>query len=91
MYFRSEIKNISLFCPKCEITYEDKKVQFCTCGEKLEPMEEVQIDVDSEFVGSVVESMNLRKGQMQDMRETGAGKTRRYFCGDLPARSGAET
>ncbi len=48
-------------------------------GEKLEPMEEVQIDVDSEFVGSVVESMNLRKGQMQDMRETGAGKTRLIF------------
>ncbi len=48
-------------------------------GEKLEPMEEVQIDVDSEFVGSVVESMNLRKAQMQDMRETGAGKTRLIF------------
>jgi GTP-binding protein len=50
-----------------------------TTGKKLEPMEEVQIDVDSEFVGSVVESMNARKGQMQDMRETGAGKTRLIF------------
>jgi GTP-binding protein len=50
-----------------------------TTGERLEPMEEVQIDVDSEFVGSVVESMNLRKAQMQDMRETGAGKTRLIF------------
>lgn len=48
-------------------------------GERLEPMEEVQIDVDSEFVGSVVESMNLRKGQMTDMRTTGAGKTRLLF------------
>ncbi len=48
-------------------------------GEKLEPMEEVQIDVDSEFVGTVVESMNLRKGQMKDMRETGEGKTRLLF------------
>lgn len=48
-------------------------------GERLEPMEEVQIDVDSEFVGTVVESMNLRKGQMKDMRETGAGKTRVLF------------
>lgn len=48
-------------------------------GEKLEPLEEVQIDVDSEYVGSVVESMNLRKAQMQDMRETGAGKTRLIF------------
>ena len=48
-------------------------------GEKLEPLEEVQIDVDSEYVGSVVESMNLRKAQMQDMRKTGAGKTRLIF------------
>jgi GTP-binding protein len=48
-------------------------------GEKLEPMEEVQIDIDSEFVGSVVESMNLRKAQIKDMRETGAGKSRLIF------------
>lgn len=48
-------------------------------GERLEPMEEVQIDVDSEFVGPVVEAMNLRKGQMTDMRTTGAGKTRLLF------------
>lgn len=47
--------------------------------EKLEPMEEVQIDVDSEFVGAVVESMNVRKSQMKDMRETGEGKTRLIF------------
>ena len=48
-------------------------------GERLEPLEEVQIDVDSEYVGTVVESMNLRKSQMKDMRETGAGKTRLLF------------
>ncbi len=48
-------------------------------GEKLEPMEEVQIDVDSEFVGTVVESMSLRKAQMKDMRETRAGKARLIF------------
>jgi GTP-binding protein len=48
-------------------------------GERLEPMEEVQIDIDSEFVGSVVESMNLRKAQIKDMRETGAGKSRLIF------------
>lgn len=47
--------------------------------EKLEPMEEVQIDIDSEFVGTVVESMNSRKAQMKDMRETGAGKSRLIF------------
>lgn len=48
-------------------------------GQRLEPAEEVQIDIDSEFVGTVVESMNFRKAQMTDMRETGAGKTRIIF------------
>lgn len=48
-------------------------------GNKLEPMEEVQIDVDSEFVGSVVKSMSARKGQMHDLRDTGFGKTRLIF------------
>ena len=50
-----------------------------TTGERLEPMEEVQIDVDEEYVGSVVESMNFRKATMTDMRSTGAGKTRILF------------
>jgi len=48
-------------------------------GERLEPIEEVQIDVDDEFVGTVVESMNLRKSEMQDMRPSGGGKTRITF------------
>lgn len=48
-------------------------------GQKLEPVEEVQIDIDSEYMGAVVESMNNRKGQLKDMRETGAGKSRLIF------------
>lgn len=48
-------------------------------GNRLEPIEEVQIDVDDEFVGTVVESMNLRKSEMQDMRPSGGGKTRITF------------
>lgn len=48
-------------------------------GERLEPIEEVQIDVDDEFVGTVVESMNLRKSEMKDMRPSGGGKTRIIF------------
>ncbi len=48
-------------------------------GEKLEPIEEVQIDVDEEYVGSVVESMSNRKAEMVDMRPFGAGKTRIMF------------
>jgi GTP-binding protein len=45
----------------------------------LEPMEEVQIDVDDEFTGIVVEKMGIRKGEMIDMRPSGGGKTRITF------------
>lgn len=45
-------------------------------GKKLEPIEEVQVDVDDEFTGVVVEKMGLRKAELQDMRPSGSGKTR---------------
>jgi GTP-binding protein len=48
-------------------------------GQTLEPMEEVQIDVDDEHTGIVVEKMGLRKGEMIDMRPSGGGKTRIVF------------
>jgi len=48
-------------------------------GNRLEPIEEIQIDVDDEFVGTVVESMNSRKSEMQDMRPSGGCKTRIIF------------
>lgn len=48
-------------------------------GKKLEPIEEVQVDVDDEYVGVVVEGMSLRKGEMVDMRPSGGGKTRVIF------------
>jgi GTP-binding protein len=50
-----------------------------TTGEKLEPHEEVQIDVDDEFVGTVIESMNQRKASLVDMKPSGGGKTRVTF------------
>ena len=53
-------------------------------GKTLEPIEEVQIDVDEEFSGSVVEKISIRKGQMVDMRPSGAGKTRVIF--HVPSR-----
>ncbi len=37
-------------------------------GEKFEPFEEVHIDVDSDYVGAVVEMLGQRRGQMTDMR-----------------------
>jgi GTP-binding protein len=48
-------------------------------GERLEPVEEVVIDLDEPFAGIVVEEMSLRKGEMQEMRPTGGGKLRLVF------------
>jgi GTP-binding protein len=53
-------------------------------GERLEPFEEVLIDVDEQYSGVVVEKMSLRKGELRDMRPSGAGKTRLTFL--IPAR-----
>ena len=50
-------------------------------GNRLEPLEEIHVDVDSEHVGSVVEALNKRKADMIEMRESGAGKTRLTFIG----------
>jgi GTP-binding protein len=48
-------------------------------GEKLEPIEEVTIDVDEEYASTVVDKMNKRKAEMIDMRSSGAGKQRIIF------------
>ena len=50
-------------------------------GAKTEPMEEIQVDVDDEFVGVVVESLSFRKCEMRDMRPSGGGKTKITFIG----------
>lgn len=50
-----------------------------TTGERLEPIEEVQIDVDEEYSGTVVDAMNQRKSEMTDMRPSGGGKVRITF------------
>ncbi len=48
---------------------------------RLEPIEEIQVDVNDEFVGVIVQSLSLRKAEMTDMRLSGAGKTRVTFLG----------
>jgi GTP-binding protein len=48
-------------------------------GERLEPIEEVTIDVDEPYAGIVIEKVSQRRGEMQDMRATGAGKIRLLF------------
>lgn len=48
-------------------------------GKTLEPYEDVVVDVDEEYSGTVVEAMAKRKGRMEDMRSSGGGKTRLTF------------
>ena len=48
-------------------------------GAKLEPIEEAIIDVDDEFSGVVVKKLSERRGDLQDMRSSGGGRTRLVF------------
>ncbi|WP_413204611.1 translational GTPase TypA [Rhodospirillum sp. A1_3_36] len=48
-------------------------------GQRMEPIEEVVIDVDDEFSGAVVEKMSLRKAELQEMKPSGGGKSRLVF------------
>ena len=68
-----------------ELSISRPRVLFKTeNGEKLEPIEEVTVDVDDPYAGVVIEKISNRKGEMVDMRPTGAGKTRIVF--HAPAR-----
>ncbi|AYJ45611.1 translational GTPase TypA [Enterococcus casseliflavus] len=53
-------------------------------GVKCEPFERVQIDTPEEYMGSVIESLGMRKAEMQDMINTGNGQVRIIFL--APAR-----
>lgn len=48
-------------------------------GERLEPIEEVVIDVDDEFSGAVVQKLSERKAEMVEMKQSGAGRSRMVF------------
>jgi len=48
-------------------------------GQRLEPIEEVVIDVDEEHSGGVVEKMSIRKAELQEMKPAGGGKVRLVF------------
>ncbi|WP_170330162.1 translational GTPase TypA [Ruegeria arenilitoris] len=54
-------------------------------GQRMEPIEEVTIDVDDEFSGAVIEKITgARKGELAEMRPAGAGKTR--IIAHVPSR-----
>ena len=48
-------------------------------GNKLEPIEEITIDLDDEFSSKVIDSINKRKGKLIDLKDTGKGKKRLIF------------
>ena len=50
-------------------------------SQRLEPIEEIVVDVDEEFAGIVVDKMSRRKAEMQEMRPSGGGKLRLSFLG----------
>jgi len=53
-------------------------------GERLEPYEEVVIDLDEAYSGAVIEELGRRGGRMQEMGPAGEGRMRlEYLC---PAR-----
>ena len=54
-------------------------------GERLEPIEEVVVDVDEEYSGIVVEKLSARRAELKDMRPAGAGKQRIVF--NAPSRA----
>ncbi len=53
-------------------------------GERLEPYEEVLVDVSDGVVGTVMEKLGPRRGELRDMRPDGQGTTRLTF--KIPAR-----
>ncbi|MBL0690539.1 MAG: translational GTPase TypA [Alphaproteobacteria bacterium] len=48
-------------------------------GKKTEPYEEVIVDLDEEFAGTVIETLTSRKAEMTDMKPYGAGRQRITF------------
>ncbi|HWW27458.1 MAG TPA: translational GTPase TypA [Caulobacter sp.] len=71
-----------------EVSISRPRVVFQTdpeTGKRLEPMEDVMIDVDDEFSGIVIEKLSLRKAELRDMGPSGAGKTRIQLT--APSRS----
>ena len=54
-------------------------------GQRMEPIEEVTIDVDDEYSGAVIEKLTgPRRGELAEMKPAGAGKTR--IIAHVPSR-----
>ncbi len=52
-------------------------------GQRLEPVEEVTIDVDDEYTGAVIQKLSERKAKLNDMRPSGVGRQRVMFSAPI--------
>jgi len=48
-------------------------------GNKLEPIEEITMDLDEEHSSKVIDTMNRRKGKLIELKDTGTNKKRLIF------------
>ena len=48
-------------------------------GNKLEPIEEITMDLDEEYSSKVIDSMNRKKGKLIELKDTGKNKKRLIF------------
>ena len=63
---------------KPEVLYKDVD------GKRYEPMEKVNIDVSADFIGTVIDKLGQRKGELVSMSEATSGYARLIFS--IPAR-----
>ena len=71
-----------------EVSISRPRVVFRTdeeTGKRLEPIEEVVIDLDDEYSGVVIEKLSARKAEMKDLSPAGVGKARLTFL--APSRA----
>ena len=69
---RREGFELTVSPPKVLFKIDDK-------GEKLEPIEEITLDLDEEFSSRIIDSMNKRKGKLIELKDTGKNKKRLIF------------
>src|SRR5210317_570991 len=64
-----------------EMTVSPPKVLYKkdSSGKRLEPLEEVTIDIDEEHSSKIIDSMNKRKAQLVELKDTGKNKKRLIF------------
>ena len=64
-----------------ELQVSTPRVLFRTIdGKKCEPIERLVVDVPEEYMGSVMEKMGLRKGELQHMQPQGNRMRMEFWC-----------